>query len=88
MDSPVPSSLLPFHVRSWSEPHVHVWGGGGCCTPVFTGAGDELGDLPSLTEAAGAVGCSVLGCSQGLGRAARAAASVREEVQTLDGAPE
>lgn len=52
------------------------------------GAGDELGDLPSLTEAAGAVGCSVLGCSQGLGRAARAAASVREEVQTLDGAPE
>jgi len=33
-----------------------------------------------LVEAAGAVGCSVLGCSQGLGRAAQAAASFREEV--------
>lgn len=51
-------------------------------------AGDELGDPRSLMEAAGAVGCSVLGCSQQLGRAARAALSFREEVWTLDGAPE
>lgn len=48
--------------------------------PVFTGAGDELGDPPSLKETAGAVGCSVLGCSQGLGRAVQADVSFREEV--------
>lgn len=88
MDSSVQNSPVSSCVRSCPQPHIRAWGGGGCYMPVLAGAGDELGGPPSLMEAAGAVGCSVLGYSWQLGRAAQAAASFREEVWILDGAPE
>jgi len=44
MDSCVQSSPIASHECSWSEPCICAWDGGGCCTPVFTGAGGELGD--------------------------------------------
>lgn len=85
MDSSVQSSHIPSNVRSLFKHHVHAWDGGGFSTPAFSGVGDDLGDASSLRVAAGALGCSMLGCSQGLGRAAQVAASFREEIWTLDG---